>query len=72
MVAAGKGEGGPAKRARKQQADYDDWKLLVLQKALAGGGGGLNGAEGAAGDSAAGETVVRGPMVARMKQSKLW
>lgn len=29
------GEGRPSKRAKKQ-ADYDDWKLAVLQKALCG------------------------------------
>ena len=29
------GEGRPSKRAKKQ-ADYDDWKLQVLQQALCG------------------------------------
>lgn len=65
------GEPRPAKK-RKQQADYDEWKLLVLQKAL-GAGSGI-GTQGGADPYVGGEgqeAARRGPTVARMKQSKL-
>lgn len=51
-------EGRKAKRARKQQADYDEWKLLALQQAIKNNTMDGDGTEG-----------QRKP--AKLKQSKL-
>jgi len=39
-------EGRKSKRARKQQADYDEWKLLALQQAVKSNTMGGEGSDG--------------------------